>query len=134
MSILGSSSLLLTFAAASGYVNRRWLRLPSAVGITVSSVTLAAGLLTAGHAGWFPLAHAAEAVRQVDFQSLVLHGLLALLLFSGALFVDVSALKRWWGPIAALASMGVVISAGITALLLWLLARHMGCNLPLAWC
>ena len=48
--------------------------------------------------------------------------------------MDVSALKRWWGPIAALASMGVVVSAGITTLLLWLLARHMGCNLPLAWC
>ncbi|MBT5266195.1 MAG: sodium:proton antiporter, partial [Rhodospirillaceae bacterium] len=51
-----------------------------------------------------------EQVREIDFYRTVMEGMLGLLLFAGALDVDIEDLKANKGAIAVMASIGVVIS------------------------
>ena len=54
-----------------------------------------------------------EIVRGVDFSTAVLRFMLAYLLFAGAMHVDFEALKRRAWMAGVLATVGVVISAGV---------------------
>jgi CPA1 family monovalent cation:H+ antiporter len=134
MTPLQSVAVLLTFAAAGGYINHRWMRLPGPIGTTITAIGFASVLLVGGRLGWLPLEHLSAVVRTFDLQGVFLHGVLALMLFAGALFVDAPRLRRWAGPIASLAIVGVLGSAAVTGALFWAVAQVLGFHLPLLWC
>jgi CPA1 family monovalent cation:H+ antiporter len=62
-----------------------------------------------------------------------MEGMLAFLLFAGALHVDLALLRNHKWIIGLMASIGVVLSAVIVGGLLYLLARALGFELSLAW-
>lgn len=134
MTPLQSVAVLLGFAALGGYINYRWLRLPGPIGTTLTAAGFALCLILGNRWGWFSLEHVAGVVRTFDLQGVFLHGILALMLFAGALFVDAPRLRRWWGPIATLATLGVVLSALTTAGVFYGLAHALGLELPFLWC
>lgn len=134
MTTLQSVSLLLSICAVSGYLNQKTVRWPPVLAMTMMSIALALVLVALGSVGWIPLAEVETFIRSFDFADLVLHGLLGLLLFAGALFVDVEQLKKWAKPIGALASLGVLVSALVVGLLLWWVANAMGFALSFWWC
>lgn len=134
MTIFQSLGILLSICAVSAYVNQRFLRWPQVLAMNMMGVALAASLVGLGALGWTPMNEVESFVHSFDFADLVLHGILGLLLFAGAMFVDVEALRKWAKPIAALASIGVLVAAFATAGLLWLTASWMGFNLPFLWC
>jgi CPA1 family monovalent cation:H+ antiporter len=63
--------------------------------------------------GLFDYEGLAALLRQVDFQQTVLEGMLAFLLFAGALHVDVVSLRSRALTIGTMASLGVVVSTAI---------------------
>lgn len=134
MTPLQSVAVLLSFAALGGYINHRVLRLPPAIGTTVTSAGFAILLLIGGHMGWLSLGHLATLVREFDLQGVFLHGILSLMLFAGALFVDAKALKKWAAPITSLVTLGVVLSMLATAGTLWLFAHALKFPIPFMWC
>lgn len=134
MTTLQSGALLLCLCAVAGYLNQRSLRWPPVLAMTLTSILLATSLVLASRLGGFPLAQAESFIRGFDFSDLVLHGLLGLLLFAGALFVDVQDMRRWWAPIASLVSVGVLLSACATAGLLWVIGQGLGFDLSVWWC
>jgi CPA1 family monovalent cation:H+ antiporter len=75
----------------------------------------------------------ARLVRQIDFSAAVLRFMLAYLLFAGAMHVDVDALKRRGWSAAFLATLGVIISAGVVGGGFWLVAQAVGLPLSFAW-
>ena len=60
-------------------------------------------------------------------------GLLAFLLFAGALHLDIGALKGRAVPVALMASGGVLVSTAVIGTALWLLSAPLGAPVPLAW-
>jgi len=72
-------------------------------------------------------------IAQVDFYHALMHGMLSLLLFAGALNVDLGRLRRRAAAVAALATLGVLLSTTIVGLGFWLLANLFGVPLSLAW-
>ena len=102
-------AVLLVLAAAFSYLNRRFLRLPTTVGLT--ALTLLASLVAAGLV--FPAVEhrAAGFARQIDFNQAVLHGMLGFLLFAEALHIDLDDLARQKGTIALLTT---VLVQGLT--------------------
>lgn len=130
MTALQSIALLLFFAAIGGYLNLRWFNLPTVLGMTVSSVGFSLLLIAISKLGFLNMSGIAEIIKVFDFQQLVLHGVLSLLLFSGALFVNAGALKKWAGPILSLSIVGVLISAFVTGGLLWLIFYLVGFPVP----
>ncbi|MET3758463.1 CPA1 family monovalent cation:H+ antiporter [Rhizobium binae] len=72
-------------------------------------------------------------VQQVDFQTTVMNGMLAFLLFAGSLHVDFEALRSRLAVVGLMATAGTVMSTGLVGSLMWGLAHMIGLDLPFAW-
>lgn len=119
-------SWFLGLVALAAWLNHRWWRLPPAIGVMALSLGLSLIVLALGLAGINQVQALAGVVRGWDFDRLLLQGLLGFLLFAGALQVDVRCLRRQTGPVLWLATLGVILSAGIIAGLFWLGASWLG--------
>ncbi|MBL6457822.1 sodium:proton antiporter [Belnapia sp. T6] len=135
LSLLDLAALLLTLSAGFGWINHRFLRLPSSIGLL--GMGLVASLLMVGLDLAFPQEplhrELTEALRAIDFEKTVMDGLLAFLLFAGALHLDIGALRGRALPVAVAASLGTVVSTGVIGGGLWLASGLAGHPLPLAW-
>ena len=135
-SIFNLVALLITLAAAFGYLNHRWLKLPHTIGLVVIALAVSIGILAVD--GMFPQLGLEEAVRQalidVDFEDTLMKGLLSFLLFAGALHVDLETLlsRRW--AILTLATVGILLSTAIVAGLAFYGFEALGFEVPFAVC
>ena len=120
---------LVTLAALAAYLNHRILRLPTSIGLMLCALALSAVLLALREAGLIRVDDARALVESLDFGQLVLHGLLAFLLFAGALHVDLAQLRSQAWAVGLLATLGVAVSAAVTGALFWLAARALGLEL-----
>ena len=134
MSLFNVISAVIAIVALCGYVNARVVRLPDSIGITavallISMATIALGIAIPGVAHW-----SQTIASEIDFSTLVFHGLLGLLLFAGSLHVNFAALaqRRW--TIIALATLGVVLSTMILGYAFFHAARLLGTPLNLIDC
>lgn len=135
ISILDISALLLVLSALFGWLNHRFLRLPHATGLLVMG--LLASLILVGVEAMFPnellYEELAGALRRIDFTEVVMDGMLAFLLFAGAINLNVRLLRNRAWQIAFLALIGTVISTVIVGTLFWCVASLAGQAIPLAW-
>ncbi|HEY1807609.1 MAG TPA: cation:proton antiporter [Acidobacteriaceae bacterium] len=116
MPIFALLSTLVCLAAAFTYISRRFLRLPATVGVMLLSLGMSTLVAVAGHA--VPGLHerAAGLINHINFSAVVLHGMLAFLLFAGALNLNLSDLASQKAAVAALATFGTLLSAVLVAL------------------
>ena len=100
------------------------------------ALTLLFSVLVVALGSIFPgVEHQARAiVEQFDFGQALLHGMLGFLLFAGALHVDLGDLARHRGPIAVLATVGVLLSTAIVGGLVWGMLALLGIPLRLIDC
>jgi Na+:H+ antiporter len=135
LSIFEIAALLLAISAFFGWINHVLLRLPHTIGLLV--MALAASLVLLAIERLFPTILLTDAVQavigQIDFYSTVMEGMLAFLLFAGALHVDFEFLRNQRLSIAVLATVGTVISTAVVGVGFWYLARLFGTPIPLAW-
>jgi CPA1 family monovalent cation:H+ antiporter len=128
-------SLLLALTAGFAWFNHRYFKLPPSIGILVMGLAASAllVLLELSIPNVSIYADVAALVRQVDFQTTVMNGLLAFLLFAGSLHVDFSALRSRVAVVGAMATMGVLLSTVIVGVAMWALAALLGLELPVLW-
>jgi monovalent cation:H+ antiporter, CPA1 family len=103
-------SVLAATAALFGWLSARVLRLPITIGTMLLTVIVSLLLTNLGAAA--PQVHAwAEGLaHHIDFEALILHGMLPLLLFAGAFLLDLDHLAKEKLPVALLAVVGTIIS------------------------
>jgi CPA1 family monovalent cation:H+ antiporter len=135
ISILETTALLLTLSALFGWVNRIFLQLPHSIGLLLLGII--SSLLLIAVELMFPeqqiYEQLATALQQLDFTQLVINGMLAFLLFAGALNINFDTLiSRAW-PIAYLAIVATVISTLVVGLLFWGTAQLLGLPISLPW-
>ena len=112
MTFLQITSALIVLAGAFAAINSIYLRLPSAIGILIVSLSASLCLL-AMDVIWPGLGLSATmhgAVEIFDFSDALLEGMLGLLLFAGALHVNLADLKANWRVVLLMATMGVALS------------------------
>lgn len=131
MSTLEILSLLFVTAAFFGLISSRWLRLPNTIGIMLLTVIVSAVLMLA--ASQAPGIHqwAVNLVQQIDFETLILHGMLPLLLFAGAFLLDLDSLAREKLTVSLLAIVGTTICFFLVSLLMRVLS---GMQIPWIQC
>jgi CPA1 family monovalent cation:H+ antiporter len=127
-------SLIVTAAALLGWICRRWLRLPLTIGTMLLTVLLSLGLLGASH--FFPgmKTWAGLIVGSIDFENLVLHGILSVLLFAGAFLLDLEALVDENLPVALFSVGGTVLSTLATAAVLFWTLPFLGIQVEWLYC
>lgn len=109
MDTLRLISLIITISAILAYLNIRFLKLPSTIGIMVLSLLLSLFLLILGSAS--PVAGFMKSLLvQIDFSDFLLDFMLGFLLFAGALHTDIKKLHKVKGPIITYATAGIIIS------------------------
>ena len=112
MTFLQISSALIVLASAFAAINSIFLRLPSAIGILIVSLSASFCLLCIDliwpSLGLLTIMH--TAVEGFQFSSALLEGMLGLLLFAGALHVKLTDLKTNWRVILLMATIGVALS------------------------
>src|ERR1035437_10532058 len=110
MTILQLISVLVAIAALFGWISARWLKLPPTIGTMFLTVVCSLFLVSIGGYALGLRPWATNLVRQIDFERLILHGMLPLLLFAGAFLLDIESLVREKLTVAMLAVVGTVIS------------------------
>ena len=130
MSFFSLVSILISLAAVLSYVNYRYIKLPTSVGVMLVALVASLTLVLFGpYAGGFR-EQAATLVSQIDFNQVVLHGMLAFLLFAGAIQVNLDELGREWLTVSLLAILGTVISTCIVGGVTWLVLGWLGLGIP----
>lgn len=115
MTILQITSLLIVLAGVFGAINYLVLKLPPAIGILVVALLASFGVLALDLL--LPALGMADQIRgivtSIDFSDALLEGMLGLLLFAGALHVQISDLRQQWRVVFLMATIGVGLSTAV---------------------
>jgi len=135
MITLNLAAILVTLAAIFSFINYRFIRLPTTIGLMLIALVLSILLVIAGKLGLaeFHL-HAQHILSQIDFSTTLMHGMLSFLLFAGALHVNLNELSEQKWVIAILATVGMLISTFLVGTLSWYVLDWLGISLPFIYC
>lgn len=108
------AAILITLTAGLAYVNARVLRLPSAIGLMATALLGSIAVLALDALEVTDVApRVTSLLDQVNLPYALLHGMLGILLFAGALHVDLSDLRSYRIPIGVLALFGTALSTAV---------------------
>lgn len=130
MNIITITSILVTFCAVFSYINYRFFKLPTTIGIMVMALVLSATVLILPTLGVNILPVVRDVLHSIDFSATLLHGMLSFLLFAGALHVKLETLKKQKYIVSILAFFGTLFSTGAIGLITFYLSQLLGFNLP----
>lgn len=125
---------LTTLAGVFSWVNHRWVRLPTSIGLLVIAMISSLGLVALHAAGLFRSDPLLPVIRSFDFHGVLLNGMLGAMLFAGAIHLDVEELLEQKWAIALLATGSVVLSTLIVGAGSWLLFGSLGLSVPFVYC
>lgn len=125
MNTLEIISVLVATAALFGWISTRVLKLPITIGNML--LTVCCSVLLLALAGIVPGLHqwAEDLAHRINFEVLILHGMLPLLLFAGAFLLDLDHLAREKLPVSVFALFGTALSfAAVSALMKFFAGDH----------
>lgn len=104
------SAILVVLAAIFGYINVRFLKLPTTIGLMLITIVFTLAVIGVAQFDSTLLEAEKNIVSRIDFKTVLLDGMLSFLLFAGALHTNFEQLKvqRW--PVLAFATLGVLVS------------------------
>ena len=103
-------SILISLTAFSAYLNYRYLKLPSPIGLTVITLGFSILIAISARFGGEVAGFSEHFLQSLNFNETFLHGMLGFLLFANALHVNTFELAKHKGTVALLATFGVVLS------------------------
>ena len=134
--MLDIAAIALVGTALLAYINHRFFRLPTSIGVMAGALALSLMLIgfNALGVGRGLLLYEQALLRSLDFSTVLMQGMLSLLLFAGALHIDLRALKRYRLQVGALAVVGTLVSTVLVGVAMWWLLPFAGVQLPLLYC
>ena len=134
LSIFEISAIFLSITALLAYINHRFIGLPTTIGVMVISLLVSIAAIFLGFLGFDELIdYEVSLLDQLNFTHVLLDGMLSMLLFAGALHVNVSDLRRYKLPIGILACVGTLVSTVIIATALYVVVPLLGFNFSFIW-
>jgi CPA1 family monovalent cation:H+ antiporter len=134
--MLDIAACFLVLTAALAYLNHRFVHLPMTIGVMATSLAATLALVALDALG---VAHGLRAAEQaliasIDFSTVLMQGMLSLLLFAGALHLDLGDLRAYRWQVGVLAVIGTALSTVIVGVAIWALLPFIGLPLPLLHC
>jgi CPA1 family monovalent cation:H+ antiporter len=127
-------AILVVATALFSYVNFRYLRLPTTIGVMLIALIVSLSLIALGKFGVAFEQDALAILRSVDFDDTMMQGLLSFLLFAGALHVNLNDLTQQKAPIAVLALGGVLLSTFLFGTGIYFVLQWIGIGLTYSQC
>jgi CPA1 family monovalent cation:H+ antiporter len=122
MTFYNTLSIVIVLAAAFGYINYRYLKLPNTIGIMLMS--LAASLILIATSWIHPALFnkSIMLISSVNFYNLLMKVMLSFLLFGGSIHINAANLKKQAIPVLTFSTIGVILSTFIVGILFFLIA------------
>ncbi|MEL6533849.1 MAG: sodium:proton antiporter [Bacteroidota bacterium] len=127
-------ALLLLLASIFTYINIKFLKLPTSIGLMVQALGLSSILLLLGTFVPSIPEFARNTLDQLNFSDLLLNLMLSFLLFAGALSTHLEKLKEEMWPILTLATVGILITTAIIGTSIWLILPLLGLEVDFIHC
>jgi len=127
-------SLIIVTAALFSYVNHRFIRLPTTIGVMIIALVMSLSLLGLEAVGLDMATPVEHFLERLDFKATLLDSMLAFLLFAGALHVNLEDLLRAKTTIATMATVGLMVSTAVVGGLTFLAADAVGAGIPFLHC
>lgn len=134
MTIFQLSSVILSLTAVFAYINYRFIKLPTTIGIMFLSLVLSLALILFGQIGIGLEDYARGIVASIDFNETLLHGMLSFLLFAGALHVNINDLNEQKWVIGTLATIGIISSTFLVGTVIFYLLQWLGIGISYIYC
>ena len=134
MDLIQTFAALISLAALFSYINHRFIKLPTTIGLLVISLLLSLSLIGLGKLGVPLESYAQVLLKEVDFNKALMQGMLSALLFAGALHVSLESLKEHKWVVAVLASVGVITSTFMIGFSSFYIFKWFGLDIPLIYC
>lgn len=134
MELYYSLSVLIVLASVFAYLNVRFLKLPSTIGVMVIAMAVSIFLVIFGNVFPGTLNRISSLIAGFDFTELLMGAMLNFLLFAGAVHINMKDLREQRAPIMVFSTISVVISTFVVGSLLFYLLPLMGLQLPYMYC
>lgn len=133
--MLEIATVCLAITALLAYVNQRFVGLPTTIGVMAIAMLLSLGLIGLERIGFGSLRdYETGLLRSIDFSELLMQGMLSVLLFAGALHIDLQSLRAYRWQVALLSVLGTTASTLIIGFSVWWLLPVFGLSLSLPFC
>jgi len=134
MNLFNIISVLITLSAAFSYINYRYIRLPTSIGLMLIALLMSLSLVALKQFHLDLVPRVSMLLESINFSDTLMKGMLSFLLFAGALHININDLARQKWVITSLATFGVLISTFIIGYAShWVLGRF-SIELPLIYC
>ena len=134
MLITDTLAILISLAALFSYINYRYIKLPTTIGLLVIALLLSLSIIVLGKFGIPIEDHAKHLLAQINFNETLMQGMLSALLFAGALHVHLEELNKQKWVVAILASVGVIASTFMIGFASYYIFAFLGLEIPLVYC
>jgi len=130
-----SFSALIVLASIFAYLNYRFLKLPSTIGIMVIAIVVSIFLVMFGETV-LPrtFGHLNKLMNSIDFTEVLMGAMLNFLLFAGGIHININDLKEQFRPVLIFSTVGVVISTFVVGFGMFYLLPFVGIKLPFIYC
>ncbi len=133
--MLELAAIFISLTALLAYVNYRFIGLPPTIGVMATALLFSLLLHGLAMLGLPLLEQRIEAlVARIDFNHLLMDGMLSFLLFAGALHINLADLRARRWAIGLLATVGVLFSTTVIGLGSWWIFGLFGLQPPLIIC
>jgi len=127
-------SILVVFSALFGYINVRFLKLPTTIGLMVITLIFTLLILASSLINDSWLDKEILLISQIDFETVLLDIMLSFLLFAGALHTNFQQLKVQRKPIIAFATFSTLISTFLVGAFTYYVLKLMSFDVDFMYC
>jgi monovalent cation:H+ antiporter, CPA1 family len=119
MELYYSFSVLIVLTAIFSYLNQRYLKLPSSIGIMLIAMLVSITLVIVGKSYPDMFTVFTDIIASVDFTEVLMGSFLNFLLFAGAIHISLHDLRKQRAPVMIFSTLGVIISTIVVGTLMY---------------
>src|SRR6185295_9189165 len=134
MELYYSLSILIVVAAYFSYLNSRYLKLPSAIGVMLFALLTSLGIIIAGKSYPQLFDGFTNVIASVDLTEVLMGAMINFLLFAGAIHISLHELRRQKIPIMIFSTLGIILSTIVVGFLMYYAFIILDYPVPLLQC
>ena len=132
--IYGILTFLIVLTALFSYINVRFVKLPTTIGIMLISLICSLMIIWLGK--YFPSVsvYIKSLIGSIDFETILMRAMLSFLLFAGAIHIDIQKLRKEIVPVITYSTIGVAISTAFIGTVMYFIFQISGIQVPFIYC
>lgn len=134
MDYFSIATILIVLSALFGYINVRFIKLPSSIGLMLVTILFTLAVLGLSYFDDTLLQTEKEFINSIDFETVLLDVMLSFLLFAGALHTNFQQLKIQRKPIIIFATLGTLVSTFLAGGFVYYILQFLGLDVNFIYC